>query len=135
MDRIRCVIVDDDVMSRELMLGHCRALPYVDIAGTYNSSKHFVESLPSQKFDLCLLGLNPYGMSGLRMVEQLDGQSVIFVTGVEDMLKEALSALPVDIVLKPVELSRFRDAMTKAKCGLWKLRLAANILLRRTETI
>ncbi len=41
MDRIRCVIVDDDVMSRELMLGHCKALPYVDLMAYYEGQKQY----------------------------------------------------------------------------------------------
>ena len=114
MDRISCVILDNDDRSREALEGCCRSLPYVDVVGSYQSSERFVESLPKQKFDVCLLDLNLSHINGLKVVEQLDGQSVIFVTAATNMLEDALKLSPIDIVLKPVEASRFRDAMTKA---------------------
>jgi hypothetical protein len=34
MDKISCVIVDDDALSREALAGQCRSLPYVDVVGS-----------------------------------------------------------------------------------------------------
>ena len=114
MDRISCVIVDNDIFSREMLVDHCRSLPYINLVGIFQSPERFLETLPSQKFDVCLLDMNMPGMTGVQVAQQLDGQSVIFVTAEENMLKDALSLSPIDIVLKPVEANRFRDAMTKA---------------------
>ena len=114
MDRISCVIVDNDERSREALEGCCRSIPYVDVVGSYHSSERFVEALPSQKFDVCLLDLDLSRINGLKVVGQLDGQSVIFVTAATHMLEDALKLSPVDIVLKPLERGRFNDAMAKA---------------------
>jgi len=97
-----------------MLVDHCRSLPYINLVGIFQSPERFLETLPSQKFDVCLLDMNMPGMTGVQVAQQLDGQSVIFVTAEENMLKDALSLSPIDIVLKPVEANRFRDAMTKA---------------------
>lgn len=115
MDKITCVIVDDDEQSREAMLVQCHALPYVVVAGVFGTQERFIESLPTLKFDVCLIGLNFYGkINGLKVAKQLSGQAVIFVTGNENMLADALKTSPIDIVLKPIEEPRFNDAMVKA---------------------
>lgn len=114
MDRISCVIVDDDGFSRELLAEKCRSLPFVDVVGIFPSPQRFVETLSSHKFDVCLLDLNMRGMSGLQVAQQLDGQSVIFVTAAVNMLEDALKVSPIDIVMKPLESQRFKDALAKA---------------------
>ena len=120
MDRISCVIVDDDAFSNEILADHCRSLPFVNLVGSFNSPQRFIEALPSQKFDICLLDMNMPGMSGVQVAHQLDGQSVIFVTAEEhmltegQMLKDVLSISPIGIVLKPIEPQSLNDALTKA---------------------
>jgi len=79
MDRISCVIVDDDKYSRELLGDHCRSVPFIDLVGSYNSPQRFLDSMSTQKFDICLLDMNMPGMTGVQVAQQLDGQSVIFV--------------------------------------------------------
>ncbi|HWY98806.1 MAG TPA: response regulator transcription factor [Bacteroidia bacterium] len=120
MDKISCVIVDDDAFSREMLSDHCRSVPFIDLVGSYNSPQRFLDSMSSQKFDICLLDMNMPGMTGVQVAQQLDGQSVIFVTAEEHMLSEehmlknVLSISPIGIVLKPIEPKSLNDALTKA---------------------
>jgi len=114
MDRISCVIVDDDAFSSEILADHCKSLPFIDLVGNFNSPQRFIEALPSQKFDVCLLDVNMSGMTGVQVAQQLEGQSVIFVTAEESMLKDALSVFPIGIVLKPIERQSLSDVLTKA---------------------
>jgi len=114
MDKIRCIIVDDDALSRDRVSAYCEILPFVDLVQSFSTPQNFLELLPSQKFDVCLLGLRMAGVTGIDVVQQLGGQSVIFIAGEEDMLKDALNLSPIDIVLKPVESQRLSDALSKA---------------------
>jgi len=113
MDKISCVILDNDNRSREALECCSRSIPYVDIVGSYQYSERFIEDIPNLKFDVCLLDLNLSRINGLKVVEHLDGQSVVFVTAATHMLEDALKVSPVDIVLKPIEQPRFYDAMAK----------------------
>ncbi len=45
MDRISCVILDNDTKSREVLAEYCHSIPYVEVVGSYHSSERFVESL------------------------------------------------------------------------------------------
>lgn len=108
------MIVDDDTLSREALINECQSLPYVDVVGSFKSPHDFLDALPTLKFDICLLGLNMVGISGLQVAKQLNGQAIIFVADEKSMLKDALNISPIDIVLKPIDLMRLRDAMAKA---------------------
>jgi len=113
MDRISCVIVDDDKLSMEALIEQCQSMPYVDVVGNFKSPQDFIKLLPTLKFDICLFGLNMPDMSGLQVAKQLDGQSIIFIADEKCMLKDALEMSPIDIVLKPMTPLRFKDAMAK----------------------
>jgi DNA-binding LytR/AlgR family response regulator len=114
MEKLRCVIVDDDVTSVETLSNFCGELPYVDLAGRFHSSLNFIKVLPTLDFDLCLVNLTMRQINGLEVARELDGKPFIFVTKGERMLRSAINMAPVDIVLKPLVKERVNVAMSKA---------------------
>ncbi|HTA81455.1 MAG TPA: response regulator [Bacteroidia bacterium] len=116
MERLRCVIVDDDAASMRMLSDFCQDVPYVDVTGRFNDPRMFVRALGCLDFDLCLLDLNMSKMSGLKVAEQLNGKPIIFVTGRKDSyLADAISMAPLDIVLKPLKKERINIALSKAQ--------------------
>jgi DNA-binding LytR/AlgR family response regulator len=119
MQQLNTIIVDDDENSLELLSDLCQSLPYVDVAGRFQSPAKFVELLPALDFDLCVIDLNLPVMNGLKIAEQLKGTPIIFMTAGEKMLKAALEYAPIDILVKPFKKERVDIAFLKAYhlCG------------------
>jgi DNA-binding LytR/AlgR family response regulator len=114
MEKLKCVIVDDDSRSIQMLAGFCGQLSFVEVSGIFKSPKKFIDSLPSLDFDLCLVGLNMPEMNGLKVARKLDGKPIIFVAGDESMLKDAINMAPIDIILKPLKKDRLNAALSKA---------------------
>jgi two-component system LytT family response regulator len=114
MQHLNTVIIDDDELSIEQLSDYCKGLPYVDVAGRFQSPTKFIELLPALDFDLCVIDLNLPVINGLKIAQQLKDTPIIFVTAGERMLKAALDLAPIDIVSKPFRKERLDIAFKKA---------------------
>jgi DNA-binding LytR/AlgR family response regulator len=114
MQHLNTVIVDDDESSIELLSDYCEGLPFVDVAGRFQSPTKFIELLPALDFDLCVLDLNLTEISGLKIAQQLKGTPIIFVTAGEKISKAAYDFAPIDIVSKPFREERLEVAFKRA---------------------
>ena len=118
--KLKCVIVDDDEFALEAIKMLCSGSPYIDVIKTYLKPKLFLKEFKSLDFDLCLLDIGMRELDGVSLARKLDGKPVIFITGAEDKLKDALSVSPIDIVSKPVVKERLNKAFEKASTLLKK---------------
>jgi len=114
MEKLRCVIVDDDTTSAAMLSDFCCALPYVDLAGKFHDSLNFIKVMPTLDFDLCLVNLTMKQANGLEVARQLDGKPFIFTARGDRMLLSAIDMEPVSIVLKPLNKDKVNSAMSRA---------------------
>lgn len=112
--KLKCVIVDDDEFALEAIKMLCSGSAYVEVVKTYLKPKQFLKEFKSLDFDLCLLDIGMRELDGVSLARKLAGKPVIFITGAEDKLKDALSVSPIDIVSKPVVKERLNKAFEKA---------------------
>jgi hypothetical protein len=59
MERLRCVIVENDVMSMEVLSTYCNASPFVEVTERFQDPRTFIKALPSLDFDVCIVGKGP----------------------------------------------------------------------------
>jgi DNA-binding LytR/AlgR family response regulator len=115
LKKLRCVIVDDDMYSAEMLKGYCRDSIYVDVVKSYCSPKNFLAEEPRLKYDLCLLDLSMPEIDGFAVADKLNDKLIIFVSGYYEYIIRALHMIgPVDVVPKPVEKERLLSAIEKA---------------------
>lgn len=114
MRKLKCVLVDDDPLLLQIMQDLCENSPVAEITHSFLSPKEFLNSMPTLDFDLCLLDIYMPELEGLVLAQLLEGKPVIFVTGTDSKLKEALDLAPIDIITKPVRKERLDKALAKA---------------------
>lgn len=115
---IRTLIADDEPLARERLDALLRADPEFEIVQHCRNGREVVEILAERPVDLLLLDIRMPGLDGFDAIRELRGQKlpmIVFVTAHDRFAVEAFGVRAVDYLLKPVELSRFREAMAAVK--------------------
>lgn len=122
MRKLKCVLVDDDPLLLQIMKDLCESSPLAEITHSFINPKDFLNSIPHIDFDLCLLDIYMPEIEGLVLAQLLEGKPIIFVTGTDNKLKEALDLAPIDIITKPVRKERLDKALAKAYSLIYEKR-------------
>lgn len=112
--KIKIAVVDDDPSMHDILQDLYFESPIADIRFTYTDSRKFLEEVPFIDFDLCFLDISMPDISGLVLAQLLRKKPIIFITGSEDKLKDALGFEPIDVVTKPFNKERLDHALEKA---------------------
>jgi two-component system LytT family response regulator len=139
---IRTIIVDDEPLARSGIRDHLRAEADIEIVAECQNGAEATDSIRALHPDLVLLDIAMPVLNGFQVLEALPPDQmpvVIFITAHDRHALEAFEAHAIDYVLKPVESSRLRVALTRARAALlyrendrWPDRLRA--LLREMKS-
>jgi two-component system, LytTR family, response regulator len=117
MQKLRVFIADDERPAREYLKRLLFEFEDVDLVGEAENGADAVEQIKTLKPDLALLDLQMPELSGIDVVKALRKSQMpltAFVTAFDEYAVQAFELNAVDYLLKPVEKSRLRDAITRA---------------------
>ncbi|MBX2953952.1 MAG: response regulator transcription factor [Leadbetterella sp.] len=113
--KLRCIVVDDEPLGRNLMVENISLIPFLELVGTAKNAFEAMELLESGDIDLIFLDIQMPGMTGTKFVESLTQKPmIIFVTAYEEFAVESYNLEVVDYLMKPVSVERFTKAANKA---------------------
>ncbi|WP_367916055.1 LytR/AlgR family response regulator transcription factor [Leadbetterella sp. DM7] len=113
--KLRCIVVDDEPLGRNLMVENIHLIPFLELAGTAKNAFEAMELLESNEIDLIFLDIQMPGMTGTKFVESLTHKPmIIFVTAYEEFAVESYNLEVIDYLMKPVSVERFTKAANKA---------------------
>jgi len=122
---MNCIIVDDEMPSRELLEDNIRRFPYLNLIGEARNAAEAMVLLAREKVDLMFLDIQMPDLTGLELLGSLRKQPlVILVTAYEEHALEGFELEVVDYLVKPVPFQRFARAVQKAN-ELFELRQMA----------
>jgi two-component system LytT family response regulator len=109
---MRCVIVDDEPLARQIVREYLEDFPSIKIIDECRSGKQAVKTINKEKPDLVFLDIRMPGMDGFDVLEHLTYlPSVIFSTAYSDFALKAFDVNAVDYLLKPYDRKRFAKAV------------------------
>lgn len=112
---MKCLIVDDEPLSRELMEGYLSDLPSLRLVASCKSAIEALEVLRAEEVDLIFLDINMPKLSGIEFYKSLSHPpKVVFTTAYPDFAVEGFELDAVDYLLKPFSFERFVKAVNKA---------------------
>ena len=115
MQKLKCLIVDDESLARKLVEESVRQLPFLELVGTCKNAFEAMQVLPETPVDLLFLDIQMPGMLGTQLLQSLPVKPmVIFVTAYSNYAVESYDLDVVDYLMKPVSLERFTKAAYKA---------------------
>lgn len=113
---MRCLIVDDDEISRELIAEHIGNTDGLELVKSCKSGIEACNFLSKNNVDVIFLDVEMPKMSGLDLLKSLDHKpNVILITGKEKYAVEAFEQEVADYLVKPVQYPRFLKAINKLK--------------------
>jgi two-component system LytT family response regulator len=108
--QIRCIIVDDESLSRRgIEIRLARARDFTIVAQCANG-REALAAIRASKPDLVFLDVQMPGMSGFDVISQVPRESlplIVFCTAFDQYAVAAFEARAVDYLLKPIDDQRF----------------------------
>lgn len=115
MDKINCLIVDDEPIAREIIQTYCSHLPMLNIIASCGNALEAKTALQKQKIDVLFLDINMPVLNGIAFLKTLKNQpQVIFTTAYKEYAVDAFDLSACDYLLKPFSLERFIVAVDRA---------------------
>ncbi|NIJ51229.1 LytR/AlgR family response regulator transcription factor [Dyadobacter arcticus] len=115
MNKINCLIVDDEPIARDIIKAYCAHLPYLNVLASIGNALEAKTLLFQQKIDILFLDINMPVIDGVTFLKTLKNPpQVIFTTAYKEYALDAFELSACDYLLKPFSLERFITAVDKA---------------------
>jgi DNA-binding LytR/AlgR family response regulator len=113
---IRCLIIDDEPSSQNVLKSFIQKIDYLALAHVCNNALEALAYLKSNHIDLLFLDINMPQLSGIDFYKSLKNPpKVIFTTAYSAYALEGFEVDATDYLLKPFSFERFVKAVTKVK--------------------
>ena len=112
---LRCLVVDDDPLSVQVVLNCIANTPFLTAVGSFTNPVEAAESLRTDPIDLLFLDVEMPVLSGIDLLRTLyQPPLVVLITSSKNYAVEAFEQAVVDYLVKPVSYPRFLQAAQKA---------------------
>jgi DNA-binding LytR/AlgR family response regulator len=112
--QIRCLIVDDEPVAREILENHLAKIPQVEIIASCGHALEAFRVISSEAVDLVFLDINMPEISGLSFAKSVTRDiKVIFTTAYREYAVDGFDLQAVDYLLKPISFERLMQGIRK----------------------
>ena len=112
---LRCLVVDDDALSVQVVLNCIANTPFLAAEGSFTNPIEAAEFLRTHPVDLLFLDVEMPLLSGIDLLRTLQHPPlVVLITSSKDYAVQAFEQAVVDYLVKPVSYPRFLQASQKA---------------------
>ena len=113
---IKCLIVDDEPLSRQVLKGFVSDHPDLELAGECKDALEAMSLLEKHEVDLLFLDINMPKLSGVNFYKSLQKKpEAIFTTAYSEFAVEGFELNAIDYLMKPIAFERFIKAIQKVK--------------------
>lgn len=113
--QIRCIIVDDEPMARDVIRRYIEQTPNLKLVHEFGNAIDAMVFLQEHNVDMIFLDIKMPQLSGTEFVRSLRNvPKVIFTTAFKEFAHEGFELDVVDYLLKPIRFERFLRAVNKA---------------------
>jgi DNA-binding LytR/AlgR family response regulator len=134
--KIRCLIIDDEPLAREILKQHIAGVEALELVGTCGNAVEAISFLKEQAVDLVFLDIQMPQLLGTNFIRTLKNPPrVIFTTAYRKYAVEGFELDAVDYILKPITFERFLKAVNKVlQMNLKTEQVPSSVKENRTET-
>jgi DNA-binding LytR/AlgR family response regulator len=112
--KLTCVIIDDEYLARQYIRDYIERLPFLELAGDYNSPLLIMDELKRNAIDILFLDIQMPDITGIDFLKILNPQPyIILTTAYKEYALEGYEHNVIDYLLKPFSFDRFLKAINK----------------------
>ena len=116
MSRLKCIIVDDEPVARDIISSYIKKVPNLELIKSFKNASDAILFLQDNSADLFFLDINMPEISGLSLAKIIHNKTqIIFTTAYREYAIEGFNLNVVDYLLKPISFDRFMEAIQKIK--------------------
>ena len=116
MEKINCIIIDDEPLGRDLVESFAKEVSYLNILGIFENPVTALSFLEENPIDLIFSDIEMPKINGLDFLRTLENPPVfIFITAYREFALDGFDTGATDYLVKPVRFDRFLKAVQKAK--------------------
>ena len=124
MQKITCLIVEDEPLAAEVLEDYISQVPFLQLAGTCSDAILALELVQREKIELVFLDIHLPKLKGLDFIKSLVNPPKIIITSAyQEYALQGYELNVVDYLLKPIEFNRFINAANKGRQQLEVSRL------------
>jgi two-component system LytT family response regulator len=115
---LRTLIVDDEPLARERLLGMLRKEEAIEVVGECGNGTEAIATIKSTPLDLVFLDMQMPGCDGLQVLAGIPAENrpgIIFATAHEKFAVDAFDVQAIDYLLKPFDRERLQTALRRAR--------------------
>jgi len=110
--KIRCVIIDDEPIAREIIRDYILKINDLEIIAEFNKPVEAITFLNENKTDLLFLDINMPEINGIQFARSLsDPPDIIFTTAYREFAANGFELQAIDYLVKPIPFDRFLKAV------------------------
>lgn len=118
MTKIRAMVVDDEAMARERVIGMLRQEADIELIGECSDGQQAVQAIAAQQPDLVFLDVQMPAVDGFGVIQQIGPEkmpAVVFVSAYDEYALKAFEVHAMDYLLKPFSRERFQQTLQHAR--------------------
>ncbi|MCZ4245853.1 LytR/AlgR family response regulator transcription factor [Pedobacter punctiformis] len=116
MEKLNCVIIDDEPLARDVVESFAKSVPFLNISATFEDPVEALLYIRNNSVDIVFSDIEMPKLNGLEFVRALGNVVVtIFITAYRDFALDGFETGATDYLVKPVRFDRFLKAVNKAK--------------------
>ena len=113
---IRCVIVDDEPLAREVLEMYISRDEDLTLVGSCKNAEEVVTLLHNKSVDVLFLDIQMPGACGMQLAKTLENPPlIVFTTAYSQYAVEGFEVNAVDYLLKPISPERFKMSVERIK--------------------
>lgn len=112
---LRCVIVDDEPLARELIKSYVSKTPGIELVDEFESAYDAMNTVRENNIDIIFLDINMPVMNGIEFAALVPRETrIIYITAYDNYAVQGFRVNALDYMLKPVSYDDFVRAVGKA---------------------
>ncbi len=116
MKPLKCIIIDDEPLAREVIETFVKQIPFLELTESFGDALEALFYLQNNDTDILFSDIQMPNINGVELVKSISKlPSIIFVTAHRDFAVDGFETGAIDYLLKPVRFDRFLKAVLKAK--------------------
>lgn len=113
-NKIRCIIVDDEPVARDILENHLAKIEAIEVVAMCKSAIEAFNIISLERIDLIFLDINMPEISGLSFAKSINKDiKIIFTTAYREYAVDGFDLQAVDYLLKPISFQRLLQAVNK----------------------